>query len=756
MTVSPVDPSSDRPVATSRRSHWLEGLIVLWVLLIAVAFNLVHLYPEIAVKTPGSNDIVLHVVLTDLAAQTIIQGQDFTDPWLGTMGMGYPPFHYYQHLPHVAVAVVHVLTRGIFPIASMVNWTTYLFLSLFPLSIYWSLRRFGFDQLSCGMGALVASLVATNRLFGFGFGSYVSGGLGLYTQLWAMVLLPPAVAQGYRVLRDGRGYFWATLLLAAVLMSHVLYGYMAFLTLGVLAFIVTMRSPDLRALASAMWRRCRRLMILFLLVVVLTSYFLVPLFMDWRYLNVNVWEQPEKYNSYGYAWVLQSLVRGDLFDFYRYPSLTILVVVGFVICLLRWKEERYLILIAIFLLWLILYFGKSTWGPLVNLLPISSNLHMYRFIAGVHLTGIFLMAIALAAPWRWAVSRSNFWFVAAVLALTLLVLLPVYSERKSALAGNALFISEKQHGLFEEKQELNDLVEYLERLPPGRVYAGQTENWGRQYSVGPTPVYALLQAEGLDMTGRLYHALSFNSDIFRYFDETRRDLYNLYNIRYVVAPEEQMLPDFVKPLQQFGRHRLYQVETTGYFDLVGSGLAFAGGKTDFYPAASSWLASGLPGAKQHPKVFIGSTSQGIERPLPLRAAVDVIPTVKASAGPSRGAVLSEEVGSNSFAAGVRVERESWLLLKATYHPNWRATVDGVETDTVMLMPSFVGVRLLPGNHQVQLEYRSRRLRMVLLGLGLLTLPLIVISEKHGEGLWRRIAPRFVGPISNSAKGSVDE
>ena len=68
----------------------------------------------------------------------------------------------------------------------------------------------------------------------------------------------------------------------------------------------------------------------------------------------------------------------------------------------------------------------------------------------------------------------------------------------------------------------------------------------------------------------------------------------------------------------------------------------------------------------------------------------------------------------------------------------------------------LGVRLLPGNHQVQLEYRSRRLRMVLLGLGLLTLPLIVIAEKHGEGLWRRIAPRFVGPISNSAKGSVDE
>jgi len=264
----------------------------------------------------------------------------------------------------------------------MVNWTTYLFLSLFPLSIYWSLRRFGFDQLSCGMGALVASLVATNRLFGFGFGSYVSGGLGLYTQLWAMVLLPPAVAQGYRVLRDGRGYFWATLLLAAVLMSHVLYGYMAFLTLGVLAFIVTMRSPDLRALVSAMWRRCRRLMILFLLVVVLTSYFLVPFFLDRPYPNNSVFHHPTRHDSYGYAAVLRGLVVGDLFDFGRIPSLTYLAAAGFGICLLRWRNERYLIPVAIFTLWLMLYFGRATWGSLMDVLPLSREIHMNRFVGG--------------------------------------------------------------------------------------------------------------------------------------------------------------------------------------------------------------------------------------------------------------------------------------------------------------------------------------------------------------------------------------
>jgi len=52
-----------------------------------------------------------------------------------------------------------------------------------------------------------------------------------------------------------------------------------------------------------------------------------------------------------------------------------------------------------------------------------------------------------------------------------------------------------------------------------------------------------------------------------------------------------------------------------------------------------------------------------------------------------------------------VERESMLRLKATYHPDWRATVDGVKTDMVMLMPSFVGARLPPGDHKVRIEYR---------------------------------------------------
>ena len=91
-------------------------------------------------------------------------------------------------------------------------------------------------------------------------------------------------------------------------------------------------------------------------------------------------------------------------------------------------------------------------------------------------------------------------------------------------------------------------------------------------------------------------------------------------------------------------------------------------------------------------------------------------------------------------ADVNVERKSMLLLKAMYHPNWRATVDRVKTDAVLLIPSFVGVPLTPGRHQVRIEYRPRRLRMILLGLGLLTLPMIWIVEKKGAAIASRFVP----------------
>ena len=200
---------------------------------------------------------------------------------------------------------------------------------------------------------------------------------------------------------------WATLLLAATMMSHLMFGYMAFITLGVLTLIQPARVPNLRSLVDSMWPRWCRLVILALLVLLVISYFLVPTFLDRTFLNNSVFLDTVQYDSYGHSEVLQGVVKGNLFDFNRFPSLTILLALGFAVCLYRWRETRYLMPVVIFVFWLILYFGRATWGPFIDVLPMSRFLHMHRFIAGVHLGGILLMAVALAAPWSWAFSRKK-------------------------------------------------------------------------------------------------------------------------------------------------------------------------------------------------------------------------------------------------------------------------------------------------------------------------------------------------------------
>jgi len=189
-----------------------------------VAFNLVLLFPEITSGVVAKNDAVMHLLLAEMAVEAIEHGRNFTDPWQGTMNLRFPFFHYYQHLPHLLVAQFHVVTFEVFPVADLIRWSTYLLLSLFLLTIFWSLRPVGFGDLTAGMGALVAPLAATDSLFGFGYASYTFLGFGLYSQLWAMVFFAPAIALGCGVIRGGRGYFWTTLLLAALLMSHLMYG----------------------------------------------------------------------------------------------------------------------------------------------------------------------------------------------------------------------------------------------------------------------------------------------------------------------------------------------------------------------------------------------------------------------------------------------------------------------------------------------------------------------------------------------------
>ena len=106
-----------------------------------------------------------------------------------------------------------------------------------------------------------------------------------------------------------------------------------------------------------------------------------------------------------------------------------------------------------------------------------------------------------------------------------------------------------------EYQDMSDLFAKLESLPKGRVYAGYTGTvsgddlpWSAEYSIGCSHIQSWLHVEGLDMMGTRYHPYSLNAKLLLEFDEAREEQYNIFNVRYVIAPEGVNFPDFVKPI----------------------------------------------------------------------------------------------------------------------------------------------------------------------------------------------------------------
>ena len=299
--------------------------------------------------------------------------------------------------------------------------------------------------------------------------------------------------------------------------------------------------------------------------------------------------------------MLTALAKGELLDYGRLPSLTLLAAAGLAICLWRWREARYRVPVALTLFWLLLYFGRPTWGILLDLLPMSRYLELHRLISGFHLGSIFLIGIGLAFLWSWGLSRRDRRDLAVPVILTACLLFPVYGERAAYLGQNAAWMAESAAAYAAEERDLTALEEAIAAAPPGRVYAGLPAKWGGTTRSARSPCTPCSRGPGWMSLGYLYLPLSLNSDVQYLFHDGRQEQYNLFNIRYVVTPTDWTVPSFYKTLGDFGRHRLYQVETTGYFDLVGSDLAFAGDKSGFYPAAAAWLNSSLVKAKQHPR-----------------------------------------------------------------------------------------------------------------------------------------------------------
>ncbi len=79
---------------------------------------------------------------------------------------------------------------------------------------------------------------------------------------------------------------------------------------------------------------------------------------------------------------------------------------------------------------------------------------------------------------------------------------------------------------------------------------------------------------------------------------------------------------------------------------------------------------------------------------------------------------------------IEAARNSYVLYKTTWHPNWHATVDGAPVRTAMLSPGFIGVPVPAGRHEVDLRYQPEAWKAALMILGPLIGLALIFAERR--------------------------
>ncbi|HEU4528421.1 MAG TPA: hypothetical protein VFT80_10895 [Actinomycetota bacterium] len=702
------EPAETPPPAVSRLEEW--GPLVLVV--VAVLFSLWVLRAE-AIPVRYPNDAAVHRSMVAWAADRWDDGHLPLDGWYPDLALGSSRFHHYQSLPHVLTGLIAV------PLGSerALAWTLYLLLSFWPVAVYAGGRLLGWDRWVSGLAALASPLIVSQPGLGYEYGSYVWRGYGTWTQLWGAWLLPFAWGLSWRAVDEGRWYGRTALVLALTIAVHLLTGYLALLCLGV--FVLVRPTRFLERLGRAALVGFGSLFV--------AAWVVVPLLADrlWT-VNDEFSRDTHYYDSFGAGEVMRWAVSGELFDRWRFPSLTILLAIGLLVALWRFRREpRARALLGVLLVSLLLFFGRPTLGAVIDLLPGSGDLFLRRYVFGVHLAGLYLIGLGTiralqvvhaVAGWIWRRPfHPRLVQVAAAIAVVG-ALAPAWIERSDYAEIGGRWIREQRTYDRTDGADGEALLELADETGPGRMYAGARSNWGPRYEVGQVPMYSVLLSGSVEGVGFTRPTWSLSSPVEYRFQDLNPAHYDLFDVRYTILPETRTPPPGAVERSRSGRHVLWEMPTDGYVEVVDVLPAIEAGRTNLGIRTADWMRSSDVAEGRHPAI----SWEGEEAAPPTDGEGEVV---------DQAADLREGWAT----ASVRIERRAAVLLKTSFDPRWRVAIDGEEARAWMLAPSFVGVVVPAGEHEVRFEYEPYPRYDLLVLLGAVSLAAIA----YGPGFLRR-------------------
>lgn len=591
-----------------------------------------------------------HTVAAHHLAALLGAGQ--TDLYCPAFNLGFPMSLYYQPLPHLVPALLHLLSLGLIPVQWAFNLSLVLLYCAYPLAVYRGARWLGLGDAAALCAGALAPLVSSS--LGFGFTVHSVMGAGLYTQTYAMVLLPLCLGALWRYLRSGRAGMAAAGLLVLLCLSHAFYG-LAAGTAGVV--MVAVCPGEAR-------RGTLRLAAVCLAAGASLLFWLLPLLLTRQHMGAWPWGGEERWLGYGAQRVSLELISGRLLDNGRaLPIITAALGLGAILAGRRWRREAagraLLLCIALFTFFLM---GRRTFGHLVDIQPANLGLQLFRYLGVVHLFGVLLAGLGLGAALGWASRRlpdmASLLLAAALLASPLLW----YGH-----AGKELFRTVES---FEIRQaDLRGVARAIAQArragaPPGRIYA-HTKSGAGTHLVSALLARYTDQPMGQSYGVGMHDSLGFY--YLEYLDPEDRDHLARYNFRFILARPGNAAARGLPELYRVG-------DRLGLYLLPGE-------YGYFMPLENPTLLRGPPRQER-------------------RAARRAVPRQ------GGGVVLQEQALVNQYRARVRLERAGVVALKVAHHPLWRAEVDGRPVALLRAAPVFLAARVPAGEHEVRFRFST--------------------------------------------------
>ena len=379
---------------------------------------------------------------------------------------------------------------------------------------------------------------------------------------------------------------------------------------------------------------------------------------------------------------------------------------------------------------LLLSSGRTTFGPLVNAIPGSTDIFMRRFMSGIQLSALYLAGLGattvgtaglasvrrrrgagwtLAGAGRWA--RRSTW--AAVALTVVVVLAPAWTQQAGSAQRNARAIDAQRAADSREGAAIAPLLDRIRGSGDGRVYAGAPDNWGERFTVGAVPVFKYLESQDIDEVGYTLRTASLMTDPEYFFDASNPGDYRLFGIRYILSPRGRPPPVPATLLMVRGPYALWELPSVGYTFIARVVGTITADRADIGLRSVAYLRSSWP--EEGNALLVNYAG----------ARAPVVPDAgQAPVDGGQGAILSEhaQLGQGSARVVVRMRERAVVVLSASYDPGWTVLVDGKRAGTVMVAPALVGVSVGPGVHRVVFQYRGFSFYLPLL---LVTLAVLV-------------------------------